>query len=394
MGCNKKTHQIDKCAKRPIAIAGTIGIVVWLFFCGVACATVSEGVPQPILADPDLYTQKFSSINNENIGRLKQVNAFHMDYRGSTEIIFKYILGSNKLVACCDTSNSLLVWDVLSETLLSRRAISSTNITPYEFTLIGDLLLGKIDAVGNSLEQDNFGVFIWNTNTAEVSSCLWANCDQIPILDYETSDAVIHPNGKLVIETGDYNVFLYDVERDEFLTNPEINCPDCAYWWQIGDVAYDAMNDRYAIIFQEGRIEMYYLDWATSPNPSVSRRIVINSGIQNDLQPVHEAEFDNSGRRLAYARGNKLKVLEIKQRSARKAFEIEIDNITDLMFDQTGEFLFVSSDNFLYIYDARTGELVSTYDTPGITTIDISLDNRLILYGEAGQVHILGDLKP
>ena len=89
-----------------------------------------------------------------------------------------------------------------------------------------------------------------------------------------------------------------------------------------------------------------------------------------------------------------MKVLEIKQRSARKTFEIEIDNITDLMFDQTGEFVFVSSDNFLYIYDARTGELVSTYDTPGITRIDISLDNRLILYGEAGQVHILGDLKP
>jgi tricorn protease-like protein len=140
---------------------------------------------------------------------------------------------------------------------------------------------------------------------------------------------------------------------------------------------------------------MYYLDWNTSSIPSVAKEIVIDRGVQSDLQTIYEVKFDSSGRYLEIARGNKLKILEVKQKTAQKNFEAKVKNIADLIFDQTGSFVFVAADNHLYIYNVETGKLAGTYSTPNITQLDISLDNRLVFWAEkAGQIHVLGILKP
>jgi hypothetical protein len=368
--------------------------VIFVIFGVVACASKDQENSQIILPDPDLYTQKFSNINSDNILHLEQVDVFRMDHDENTKLVLRYVLGSNKVFTCCSKSNEIFVWDTLSKSILNKHTISDSHVFPYEFDMTGKLLLGKIEASSNDVEQDNFGLFIWDSTTGKINNCIWANCGLKPMYDYEISGATLQSEGKLVIEFDSYGYFLYDVRRDSFILNSELNCPDCAYWWQIGSIAYDTVNDRYAIVFQEGRIQMYYLDWTTSPAPYVTDSFVVNKGVEGDLQTVYVAKFDISGKYLAIARGNRLKILEMKEKNAQEKFDIEINNITDLIFDQTGRFIFVASDDHLYIFDMETGELVGTYNTPNIIQLDISLDNRLVLWGEKeGQIHIWGVLK-
>lgn len=62
-----------------------------------------------------------------------------------------------------------------------------------------------------------------------------------------------------------------------------------------------------------------------------------------------------------------------------------------LAFDPFGRLLFVGSRNQLQVYDVEKMNVVAEYDVTGITSIAVSEDNRLIIWGDGdGAVHLWG----
>lgn len=369
--------------------------VLWFAVCvilsTVACVNEHDASSQLILPSPDSYTQNFIEINQGNVLYLEQTDAFQIDYYDNTNYIFKYVLGGNKIVSCCSQDNEILVWDVFSGSILNKYTISNSNVLPYEFDTTGKWLLGKVETSLNSIEQDNPGLFVWDSATGKVKSCIWANCGQKPMYEYEISGAILESEGDLVIEFDNYEYFLYDVQRDSLIPKTALNCADCGHWWQIGKIAYDTVNNRYAIVFQEGRIQMDYLDWDASPTPSISKSVVLDYGAKHDLQNIYAAEFAPSGRYLAFVRGNILKVLEVEGKTAREKFKMRLNNGTGLVFDQTGSLLFIVSKDKIAVLDILLKDIIAEYYTPEIISISISGDNRLLIWGDKiGEIHILG----
>lgn len=167
---------------------------------------------------------------------------------------------------------------------------------------------------------------------------------------------------------------------DDFIIwSGEVTPIDASYQWDIGSVAFDPANNRYAIVFQEGRINVSDIDHPLNYD-------TIAQGTKEDRIPITDTQIDITGRRLVVARGTTTKVLNLN--NGKVLLEINVSNPV-LAFDQTGELLFVGSVNKLAVYSIETAEKIAEFDTTGITSLAISEDNRLVIWGDTqGQIHI------
>jgi hypothetical protein len=164
------------------------------------------------------------------------------------------------------------------------------------------------------------------------------------------------------------------------------------YWWNIGHIAYDHVNQRYAIIYQEGRVETESLAQINvGPFSFSSFSTGLTEGTEGEFADIPVALFDPSGNWLAYIRADQLIIWRFDQNSRQPFFETEIHDAHSLLFDQTGKLLFVALKDKIVILDVSQKKMVAEYSTPGITSFNLSEDNRLLIWGdESGAIHIWG----
>jgi WD40 repeat protein len=167
-----------------------------------------------------------------------------------------------------------------------------------------------------------------------------------------------------------------------------VNSPDSDYWWHIGNVAVNSDLNRLAIVFQEGRIHLQKI--STSGNFPLGRWDVLAKGKEDQLQPVQEAIFDPGGKWLAIVRGQDLIVWKVSGWK-RKILQEHIVNVGGMKFNPSSELLFIGADNAIRAISLKGGDFIFEAQAPGITSLEISDDNRLLFWGDENEtVHMWG----
>ena len=236
----------------------------------------------------------------------------------------------------------------------------------------------KLNSHDQSIEYIN-GIALWNVYTGELIKCITYPCQG----DRKQRDGFL---GNVSDENGEWDAIFSEgilsiskLSDNTIIFDREINAIDDQYHWKIGSVAFDSQNHRYALVFQENRIYLSNLD-----RPLVYETLA--NGVKGDLEIVTDAQIDPSGHWLVIARGNKTQVLNLD--NGKVLLQVEVSDPA-LSFDRTGKLLFVGSNNKLAVYSIETSEKISEYDAVGITSLSISDDNRIVIWGDIqGVVHI------
>jgi WD40 repeat protein len=295
-----------------------------------------------------------------------------------------YISEDNIVVGVYTDGGVIAGWNVGSSTVVFTHELGIVTPKALDFAASGKKLFGVMDHVfkSNDLNQNIEylnGIALWDVRTGILLKCITYPCQNNSGKRDGFLGHAVDMDGKLDATFFEGLINISDLSNDTIILNHEINAIDAPYQWQIGSVAFDTHNHRYAVVFQEGRI--YVSDIEKPLNYHV-----IAKGVKGDIVNIFDAQIDPTGRWLVVARGDKTSVLNLD--NGKVLLEISTSN-PKLAFDRLGEFLFVGSEDNLTIYSLEKASKTSEYAVNGITTIAVSEDNRLVIWGDVqGGIHI------
>ena len=293
-----------------------------------------------------------------------------------------YISEENIVLGIYSDGGTVAGWEADTATIAFTHKLGIVTSKGLALIESGKNLIGatKHNFKSQNIEYVN-GIALWDVRTGALIKCITYPCQGTSTSGDGFLGLAVSDNEKWLTIYSESGIGISGVSDDTPSLYYNINDADFSYPWNIGSVTFDEKHRRYAIVFQEGRI--YVSNSETSTNYHT-----IAKGTKEDIAIISDAQIDPTGRWLVVARGAKTQVLSLE--NGKELLQIEELNPA-LSFDRIGELLFVGADNKLAIYSILKGSKIIEYDAPGITSLTISEDNRLVIWGDQqGKIHVWG----
>jgi hypothetical protein len=360
------------------------GRILFLFFILSGCNSASIFKASPTLALPNSFTQIYEQLNSNSADSL--VETVMLDSSSQSSPLFKvgYISEDNSVVGVYE-GGKLIGWNTDKATVAFVHEIGIVSSKALSFTPSSAYLIGATQHISkpNRYDQDVEyvnGIGVWDVRTGTLIRCITFPCQNTS----GSSDGfylglAVDSEEKRLAVYSEIGAVFSSLLDDSPRAYVEFNALDSQYHWQAGSVLFDPSGQRYIVVFQEGRIHSYN-------NERSKTYRVIEDGLEGDGVIITDAQIDPTGRWLVVARGDKTQVLNLD--NGEPLLEIVVSNPV-LTFDRTGELLFIGSANKMIIYSIEETEKIAEYDAVGITSLFISQDNRLVIWGDMqGVIHV------
>jgi WD40 repeat protein len=152
--------------------------------------------------------------------------------------------------------------------------------------------------------------------------------------------------------------------------------------------AFDPSHDRYAIAFRDGEV---LIKKSGQEDSLLGLSHYLGKYKDGTGDEVAALSFSPNGQLLARIQGKVLTVWVVTVLSGKTQLEHDISNGRLIAFDQSSKMLFVGTVNGVEVWGVKDGRLLGEYTTPGITSLSVSLDNRLLIWGDkSGAIHVWG----
>lgn len=362
-------------------------IKILIILLGFTACGVPPTLPPPSPLPPNIFTERFLTLDNSTATKLIEISSFadkgHIGHIAQV----KYVSDVNRVLGVNSDDGYVLAWDVDSASIVETYDIGVVSQKSLTFSPSGHSLMGATwhrFVTGESNYEIEYiaGIALWDMNTGKMVKCVISPCQNSKGGDY--LGAIIDPAGQWVATYSAYSVGKWNLTGNALGGLTLVNSDLSDYWWNIGAVVFDAVHTRYALVFQEGGL------WLSTGNDILPSHSLVE-GKKNDLRDVIAAKFDPTGHWLAFIRDNQMSVWQIGKTAQQLYLETDVPNAVTLSFDQTGNLLFVGADDKITIWDIENKNVVAEYTTLGITSLQISEDNRLVIWGDAqGGVHLWG----
>jgi hypothetical protein len=358
-----------------------------LIFC-IISACSSSATPDISLATvpPNSFTSVYEPLSSQAVNHLSEVMLINSPSIGDRLLRIGYLAKENLVVGVYKRNGTAIGWAVDTGSMMFMHDFGVVTSKGLMFVASGKKLVGatennfRLNSRNQNVEYIN-GLAIWDTISGELIQCISYPCQGNPNQRDGFLGNVVAVDGGLNATFTERVINILDLSSNTILLNHEINPIDASYQWQIGSVAFDSRSYRYAVVFQEGRIYVSKIERPLSYQ-------IIAEGKMGNAAVISDTQIDPTGRWLVVAWEDKVSVLSLD--NGKVLLEINVTNPV-LTFDRTGELLFVGSEYKLTIYRLREALQISEYDTSGITSLVISDDNRLVIWGDIyGKIHIWG----
>lgn len=353
-----------------------------------SCKSSYSSNATPTLVPPNEFTQTYEPLREGVVDSLIETTLLSSPSLNSPLLKVGYLDEDNIIVGIYSEGGTVTGWDLDTGALAFSHELGIVTSKALFLISSGKHLIGATEHnfkfnVSNQKTEYINGVGLWDVRSGALIKCLTFPCQGNPPQRDGFLGIAVDADGKwlaIFSETGLVLTSAFDNSSD---LNIDFDAVDSPYHWQAGSVAFDEVNRRYITVFQEGRI---YISDIEHPY-SYSYR-TLTKGTKGEYEIITEAKIDPTGRWLVIARGAETNVFNLD--NGKSLLGINTSNPL-LSFDQTGELLFVGSTNKLTVYTVETGEKIAEYDNVGITSLAISEDNRLVIWGDAqGLIHVWG----
>jgi hypothetical protein len=340
------------------------------------------------------FSQSFVPLRVDTVDRLEEIDAWGIMERGGAVSLIRHNLALNRLTVISEKNQKVELFSVERGESITQQIVDIPNLRVLGIDEKGEkLLVGMSDQTLNEQGEprEYFHWFaIWNVTSGSLDRCISGSC----IGELTDPDKIAYADIGAVMDAE--TVVAYD--EDSFVVtilSPEgggdislVNSPDADYWWHIGRVAVNSDQNRLAIVFQEGGITLRKVN--ETGNWPLAWIDVLEQGEKNQLQPIQDATLDPRGRWLAIVRGQDLVIWQVSGWK-REVFREQIGNVHGMRFNPSGQLLLVRRDDAISVIGLEERKAVFEMPTPGITSLDISDNNRLLFWGdENGTVHFWG----
>ena len=342
------------------------------------------------------FSQQYVPLRVDTVDELAEIDAWKIMDKGDPISLIQHNLVLNRLTVCSEQTKKVFLFAIDRKETISQHIVDVPNLRILGVNEEGDkLLIGMSGITWNEQgkpRQYYHWVALWNILSGSIDECFSGSCTE------KRTDPDKIENADIGAVMDAETVVAYDeYSYRTAILSPEggggvalVNSPDSDYWWHIGKIAVNSDQNRLATVFQEGKIELYKI----SENNILPFAWVafLEHGKKNQLQPIQDAAFDPSGNWLAIVRGQDLINWRVKGWK-REVFREQIGNVHGIRFNPLGELLFIIRDDAIIVIGIKEKKAVFEMQTPGITSLEISNDNRLLFWGdENGTVHVWGIL--
>lgn len=342
---------------------------------------------------PGIYTQALTPLNLTNITHASELSKLIVLPEGPVAAA-TYFPQKNVLLAVYTQDGTLKTWDVDQAVVVAEHKLGIVGTPGIGFDRTGDLVIGALNA---EIMENDFGewirvvggIAIWKTETGELVKCVVSPCDIQPptIFKPDRYGVALHPEARWVIGYSDLGVSVEDLWNGK---------TDYAYTpgWDgrmryIGLIAFDPTSGRYAIACQEG--EILVVEVGKEIGWFASTEIRLDAYERNKKHRITGLSFSPNGEWLGRVQDDVLTVWKIRARDGDLYSKFNLAHGQLLAFDQSSELLFIGTDDTTLVWDVIGKEIVGEIATPGITTLSVSADNRLLVWGDKfATVHVWG----
>jgi len=309
--------------------------------------------------------------------------------------IAQYYPLKNILIAAYIGDGFLRSWDLETGKVLYEHDLGIASSIGVGLDEAGNRIIG---AVHNIIQENDYGesadfvggITVWDTATGFSIACVVYPCERTaPPEQWRRSlisGATLDPKGRWVLSSYGSIISALDTSGVEMPYSSSESDLEGAHR-QIILSAFDPANNRYAIGFRDGGVLIEELGKASTR--WFANRISLGNPDKDSPHNVTALSFSPDGQWLARIQDEIFTIWKISARDGKPFFEHEIPDGQLLAFDQLSEMLFVSTSGKVEIWDITRMEMIREFAAPEITSLRVSSDNRLMIWGDClGAVHI------
>lgn len=338
------------------------------------------------------FSQRYIPLTDGTVDEFAEIDAWKILEPGYPISLVRHNVVLNQLTVVSELVKKVALFSINEEKTISQQIVEIPDLRVFDINRDGNQLL--VGMSGQRLnewgepQQFYHWIALWDIPSGSIDRCFyWKSCIGKRTDNIEIADTGAVMDAETVVTYGEDAFSAHVLSPGGVGGGMPVNSPDSDYWWHIGNVAVNSDLNRLAIVFQEGRIHLQKISFGNFP---LGWWDVLVKGKENQLQPVQRAIFDPAGKWLAIIRGKDLTIWKISGWK-RKVLQEQIDNVRGMQFNPSGELLFVATNDAIQVINPRERDIIFEAQTPGITSLDISDDNRLLFWGdENGTVHMWG----
>lgn len=341
------------------------------------------------------YSQGFVPLQDDTLGGLAEIDTWAIMENEESISLIQYNIVSNELTVISEQTGKVVLYAIGTKDAIYQHVVDIPNLRVLDIDDNGEELLVAMS--GQTWKEEEKPreylnwIAIWDTTLNSMTQCFSESCiaeltdpDRIAIADI---GAIMDADTMVVYNEDSYTVTILSPENGGAVSL--VNSPDAEYWWNIGKIAIDSENNRLAIVFQEGRIALVKI--SEPGNWPLAWIDVLEQGEENQLQPIQDVIFDPSSKWLAIVRGEELVIWQVSGWK-REVFRERIGNVQGMRFNPSSELLFIGKDDAISVISLEERRVIFEMETPAITSLNISEDNRLLFWGDKdGTIHVWGN---
>jgi WD40 repeat protein len=339
-------------------------------------------------ASSSSYTNTYLPLDVTTVKRVQEVELLSSKHSNESIGQMRYNSLNNKLVVV--EEGKIIEWDI--ETGIIIRQANLALLSALDLDITGELMLGarhhiqKDDIYGN-LQEYYAGVGVWEWDKSKLVRCITKFCDasdEDVNLGFELLGSDMDDNANWILTYTQGTFSLVDLDGSNSPVTTIVSYPD--RWRTIANAVLSPSGFRYAVAYQQGDICVADYDTLKSQWP-ISCNYTFGEYNDGDILSAPVMVFSNQEHILAIIVENQLLVWDITAEEI--LIDIKMDRGKALAFDPLDEFLIAATDKSLQVWDISASSRVAEFSTPKVTSVLVSDDGKLIVWGdELGIVHV------
>lgn len=369
----------------------------------------------------DSYTltpYNFGFLSQEMDSKNLNIREFQKFSNDTGQKILEVNLSSD---GCCilavDDGGFLYIWNIAKGQKISRYKVFSGELFSMNFSANGEKLFTA------SKEMDVHGAFdaiVWDTRTGEINFCngRLGTCPPENFMAPMEEKYFLDPTGEWLFgyhidkstnanttsywnysfSPSIYNIYgVNKYYNEDSLMSGSESLDDEKYYQdanaEVIAMTTDVKAEYIAYGFANGVVRFRTLyDLPTSKNRDSAYHVDYEQAYQAERINIIDMKIDNTRNWLAVVSNKELLVWNLQRgKIFPLAIREQVSEAIALCFDQRGDFLVLAQKDKILFYDLNLKKSIETIDANGISSLHISADNRLLIWGDKeGNAHLWG----
>ena len=363
-----------------------VSIVIGLYVCIHWFVRLDIEQVGPLIATPSQTFQLLTQLSPTTVTTLREIMRIDAPNNANSVVALTQMANTGSLLAIYE-DGVFRRWDFETQRVISQFNFISASQNSVSFSADGSLVVtpGKILPTGSN------GFSVWNTRTGERIECWGPHCPGGDPYDARFIDIglLLDPKRRWIIEYSETGGSAIGLENNPW---GGIDIPESKTGARIKLLTLDKSGGILAYALDNDTVHLFETESFLGVKKSgiLKNRVLRYSPTSLPTQ-IRAFSFDDTRTWLALLNDNELVVWDLRKYINPRHLQISVKDGNVVAFDHTGSILAIGTKKGIMILDFENKVQLAELDVQNVTALYFTLDNRLLVCGDAdGSIHLWG----